>query len=94
MLVSMLFSVPSSLVWALWPDLGQTPLQNKWRAAAASLSAGARGPASTHSTPYQVCTNKCINRKRRHTMQNVYADKYSVWLDMFLFTVSAEFNSL
>lgn len=59
---SMLFLGLSRFLWALWPDVEQQPPQNKWRTVAASLSAGARGPASTHSTLYQVCTNKYINR--------------------------------
>lgn len=60
----MVFREPNSFVWALCPDVGLSPLQNKWRTAVASLCAGARGLASTHNTPYQVCTkqnyqNKC-----------------------------------
>lgn len=55
---SMLFLGPSSFVWAPWPHLELLPLQYKWRAAAASLSAGPRGGAFMHSTPYQVGIKK------------------------------------
>lgn len=46
---------------ALWPKLEERPQHNKWRTAAASLFAGARGPASTHSTLYQVRTAQGIH---------------------------------
>lgn len=55
---SMLFLGSSSFVWAPWPHLELLPLQYKWRAAAASLSAGPRGGAFMHSTPYQVGIKK------------------------------------